>query len=318
MEHRTHWVVASENTTKQFAPESAQCRSAINSTMLASSRELEWTSLLLDHHRIEPDDTTFETRATPDQTIVVMVRGEQQLESFTHGMWRHATYHAGTVGLTPGGHVDRLRRRVGPRTRAFEKVNLYVPARVFAEAADHYRRAGSSVREPALNALAFADPLVAQAALALLDALACGAPDMYAESTAQWLATHLLLTHARCVKLAHAERTAGAMSDRRLARVLEMMSARSTESLTLAELAGEAGVSKFHFARLFRAKVGLTPHAVLARLRLEAVQTLLLGTDLDIKTIAARCGFTHASQLTTAFSRHFGMPPSRWRAAQRR
>lgn len=300
-----------------LAPSSYACREAITSTLVASSRALGWTGLLLDHHRITPDDRCFETLPTPDQTIVVMLGGEQQLEAFTGGLWRRATYRAGTVGLTPGGQVDRLRRLPARGGRPFDKVNLYIAADVLAGAAERYRRAGQAVRVPRLDALAFADPLLLHTAMSLRAAADAGAPDLYAQAAAQWLATHLLVRHARYLEPDRVSATAEAITDPRLARVLEMMSARMAEPLTLDELAAEGGISKFHFVRVFRRRTGRTPHAMLQALRLDAARRMLASGDLPVAVVACRCGFGTGQRLTTAFTRRFGLPPTRWRAAHR-
>jgi AraC family transcriptional regulator len=102
-----------------------------------------------------------------------------------------------------------------------------------------------------------------------------------------------------------------------LARVLELMSARLAEPLTLDELAAEAGISKFHFVRQFKLSVGMTPHALLATLRFDAARTLLSGTDLGVGIIASRCGYARGSQLNAVFAKRLGMAPLAWRRRQR-
>ena len=131
------------------------------------------------------------------------------------------------------------------------------------------------------------------------------------------MAAHIVCFHAGSVGPERLNLDAGLISDRRIARVLEMMSARLSDTLRLDELAAEAGVSKFHFVRLFRAKVGRTPHAFLVQLRLEAAQSMLAATDLEIGTIAEACGYRRDTELIAAFSRTFATTPARWRAAAR-
>ncbi len=268
---------------------------------------------MLDHHQVHASGETFETRATPDQTLVVMTRGQQDLESFRDGAWRHAAYGAGTVGMTPGGVTDRLRRRVSPKTSPFQKVNLYIPQQFFLAATEHYRRAGQRSSTLRLNALSFQDPTITSACLALLRAVRHGAPDLYAQSAVQWLAVHLLSVHGAWRAGDDRRRGPGPFTDRRLARVLDYMGTHVAEPLTLDELAGEAGVSKFHFCRLFRAATGLTPHAALVDLRLKEAKRLLLHTDLNVKEVASRCGFEHASHFATTFRRRFGSSPGAFR-----
>ena len=139
----------------RFSPASLRCSRSLPAKVLASSVDYGWTSALVEHHRVEPDGEPFETTPTPDQTIVVMLKGEQDIASFKAGTWRHAAYRSGTVGLTQGGLTDRLRRRPQKGSKAFEKVNLYIPQTVFRDAAEHNRRAGQRLANHTLAALAF-------------------------------------------------------------------------------------------------------------------------------------------------------------------
>ncbi len=300
-----------------FSQASLRCREALPSTTVATSLECGWTSVLVEHHRVEPRYEPFETSPTPDQTIVVMTRGEQDLASFNAGLWRHAVYRPGTIGMTPGGDIDRLCRRPRGTPAPFEKINLYIPQRFFRDAAEQYRRAGHRRQDRPLRALAFQDPMIAETVATLLRGMEAGAPDLYAEAATQWLATHLLAAHGRGIGLED-RRLPGTITDKRLARVLDAMSARFAEPLSLGDLAAEAGVSKFHFTRLFRAATGLTPHGFLVELRLDAGRALLTTTDLSVAVIAARCGFARAAYFGTAFTRRFGAAPTAFRSQGKR
>ena len=300
-----------------IAPQSFECHAALQSTLVASSRSVGWTSILVDHHRVVPSGEEFETAPTPDQTVVVMLKGEQHLEAFADGIWRRTVYEPGTVGTTPGHKTDRLRRHLKKQAAPFDKANLYLPHALLEQAADEYGRAGHRTRSLDLNALAFHDPLVCHTVKRLLEAMSDGGVDLYAAATARWLAAHLVCFHSDHADAERLTLDAGVISDRRIAGVLEMMSSRLSDPPSLDELAAEAGVSKFHFVRLFREKVGRTPHAFLVQLRLEAARSMLSATDLDVGTVAELCGYRRGSELISSFSRAFGTTPGRWRAAAR-
>jgi AraC family transcriptional regulator len=295
-----------------FSDASRQCRHVLPSTVVTSSETAGWTSVLVELHQGQASQEPFETRPTPDQTIVVMTRGKQELESFTGGSWRRAVYHVGTIGMTPGGEVDRLRRRM-TLAAPFEKANLYIPQRFFIETADYYRRAGHHPGPERLTALAMDDPLIGQTAAALVRAMRAGAADLYAETAMSWLAAHLLSAHASWEDLRDDRRSPGAISDPRLSRVLEYMKAHLSAPLTLERLAAEAYVSKYHFVRLFRARTGATPHAFLVELRMDAARHMLASTDLSVSAISARCGYGRPAHFGTAFTKRFGMPPTAYR-----
>ncbi len=293
-----------------FSPESTECGPALGSRIIRSSRACGWTSVLLDHHRVEPTYDAFETRPTPDQTIVVMLSGTQTIEAFGGGSWKAAPYHPGTVGMTPGGTVDRLRRRWRRGQVGFEKANLYVPQSLIQEAHEQYRRAGQGSADRPLQSLAFQDPLILHTVSSLLRGMQIGLPDIYAQTAACWLVTHLLSAHSGWTV---ETRRAPALSRARLDAVRDLVGARFAKPLTLDDLAVEAGISKFHFARLFRQETGTTPHAFILQVRLEAARRLLTDTDLRIKQIAARTGFRTVASLGAAFVRKHGVTPSAYR-----
>ena len=68
-------------------------------------------------------------------------------------------------------------------------------------------------------------------------------------------------------------------------------------SFTLESLAANAGMSKFHFLRSFRKYTGKTPFAMLDEIRCKEAAALLECTDLPVKIIAQRTGFTDASHM---------------------
>lgn len=304
---------ASEAHRPAYDPASLKCAASLPVRMIESSRDIAWTSLLLDHQEVVTADGEFDTSPTTDQTIVVMTSGEQRLEVYDRGRWRRAVYRPDSIGMTPGGTTDRLRRRVSPGAGQARKINLYIPRPVFDEAADHLGRAGRRRATVAPAALAHADGIFRTAALALLRASREEAPDLYAESFAAWAAVHLLTFLRQEDDAIHS----GPAVDRRLRRVLELIEHDFASPLTIDRLAAEANVSKFHFVRLFRRATGRTPHRWLIDRRLQAAKRMLETTDLPVAAIAGHCGFARPNHFATAFARGYAMTPGTCRALAR-
>lgn len=294
----------------RYADASVNCHAQQPSRTLVSSRDTGWTSLLVDCRRDGPGEDPFDTGPTPDQAIVVMAAGTQEVHSFAGGAWRRSVYRVGTIGLTPPDQVDRLRFRARKASGEVRKIMIYLPQPLMAEVNEHYRRAGQAAIEPRLDVLAYDDALLAQTAVNLVHAVQVGVDEFYAQTAAQWLAAHLLAYHSPWRGLEEDGRRPGVITHARLAAVIEHMSDHLGEPLTLQELADVAAVSKFHFARLFRSQTGVTPYAYLSRLRLENARRLLATTDEQISQIATRCGFRSASAFTARFAREFGEPPT--------
>jgi len=95
--------------------------------------------------------------------------------------------------------------------------------------------------------------------------------------------------------------------------VIEFISSHFAEPLTLEQLAAEACISKYHFVRLFRDRVGQSPHRYLAEIRLDAAQRMLISSELSIAEIALECGYSTATHFSTAFARRVGMSPTSFR-----
>jgi transcriptional regulator GlxA family with amidase domain len=94
-----------------------------------------------------------------------------------------------------------------------------------------------------------------------------------------------------------------------LRRACRFMEANLGDSLTLDDLAGAAGVSRFHFARLFRVSTGSSPMNYLMQQRIARSQLLLLRRDRSICDIAAALGFCDQSHFSRTFRRMTGQTP---------
>ncbi|MGH6965855.1 MAG: helix-turn-helix domain-containing protein [Phenylobacterium sp.] len=295
-----------------FSATSRHCEGSPAGALIANSDSAGWTSVLLEHRRLSVHVDPIETPPRQDVEIVVLARGDLELETFANGAWRGVDYRQGQCGVTPTQTPRRLRWSNPLAGRAPESLNLFIPPDVFRSAAEHFRRIGQSCPDQPVSELVRNDRVVAQAVATLLRAAQAGAADLYAESLVDWLAIHLLSPQG-----AHMEtsggRDPGVLLDRRLARVVEFMNAHFAEPLKLDRLAQEAGISKFHFARRFRESVGLTPHGFLLDLRLNRGRDLLAKTEESVTRIAAACGYERSGHFGAAFQRRFGETPTAYR-----
>jgi AraC-like DNA-binding protein len=93
--------------------------------------------------------------------------------------------------------------------------------------------------------------------------------------------------------------------------------ARADQELDLEQIAGEAGLSPFHFLRIFSAVLGVTPHQYLIRARLRRAARLLADEDRPITEIALDVGFADLSNFVRTFRRAAGVSPRGFRRAAR-
>ncbi|HWM45889.1 MAG TPA: AraC family transcriptional regulator [Xanthobacteraceae bacterium] len=90
---------------------------------------------------------------------------------------------------------------------------------------------------------------------------------------------------------------------------------RADEPLDLEGLAQGAGLSPFHFLRVFAKTIGITPHQYLIRSRLRRAARLLASEELPVTTVAYQSGFGDLSNFVRTFHRAAGVSPRGFRAA---
>jgi transcriptional regulator GlxA family with amidase domain len=86
-----------------------------------------------------------------------------------------------------------------------------------------------------------------------------------------------------------------------------------TGDLRVERLAEQAGMSPRSFARVYAARMGVTPARMVEKIRVEAVRRILEETDMPIKQVASACGFGQEDRLRRAFARQVGTTPAEYR-----
>ncbi|HET9447777.1 MAG TPA: AraC family transcriptional regulator [Steroidobacteraceae bacterium] len=105
---------------------------------------------------------------------------------------------------------------------------------------------------------------------------------------------------------------------RRAVETALWLDANAHEPVDLARAARQAGVSPFHFLRLFARIVGVTPHQYLLRSRLRRAARALAADDRSVSDIALDVGFADLSNFVRTFHRAAGLSPRSFRQAVRR
>lgn len=103
-----------------------------------------------------------------------------------------------------------------------------------------------------------------------------------------------------------------------LQRVLEHINADSAEPVSVDSLAALAGLSSYHFMRVFRNTTGRSPYRYYEEVRIEKAKELLASSQIPIAEIGQRVGFACASQFSKSFKRFVGCSPNTYRSGIRR
>ena len=104
---------------------------------------------------------------------------------------------------------------------------------------------------------------------------------------------------------------------RRAVETALWIDAHSHQQVDLEQAAGQAGISPFHFLRLFSSVLGVTPHQYLVRSRLRHAARLLADNDISITDVAYDVGFGDLSNFVRTFHRAAGVSPRRFREGSR-
>lgn len=136
--------------------------------------------------------------------------------------------------------------------------------------------------------------------------------NLYADSVANLLAVQLLREYST-YRLPAERRYVNGLTNKKLSLVLDLIESDLSEDLSLSTLAAAAGLSEYHFLRMFKQSTGMTPHQYVINQRVEKAKELLKKTDMSITEIAYLLGFSTPAHFTHHFRRKTGMTPSEMR-----
>jgi AraC family transcriptional regulator len=129
-----------------------------------------------------------------------------------------------------------------------------------------------------------------------------------ASSLAHLLARRLLVTY-RGIELPDAALPGSKLSETAIRMVRDFIEANLGTRITLEDLAALVHLSPFHFARCFKATIGLAPHQYVIARRMELAKRLLLTTTLNVSEIAWSIGYQNISHFRRLFTMHIGVRP---------
>jgi AraC family transcriptional regulator len=250
--------------------------------------------------------------ATPaDRHLVAIVlRNENVRFSLSGRVVHDGSVTAGALQVTEPGVVARCLFR-GP----YDVLHIHVPNALIAK----FSRELSGCDEGALHSgpVLAQDPVAERLGRALLAAEETGGAfgQLYADCITTAIVSRLLAP-TRHVGSGGRPKIAE-LARWRLRRVTEYVEANLAESVSLADLASAAGLTRMHFAAQFRAATGLPPHEYLLRRRIERAQEMLIADEESLVEIALAVGFQTQSHFTSVFKRFVGQPPRAWRQCYR-
>ena len=160
---------------------------------------------------------------------------------------------------------------------------------------------------PSFDASYFADPTLSERVRAAHTVLESNADSMQKECALVETIGELIIRHAS-VPNADGKALPTARSTAALRRVRELLEAEYARTVTISELAREAGLSTFHLIRVFRASFGLPPYKYLELVRIQQARRLIRH-GFPLTHVVHATGFSDQSHLTRYFKRIVGVTP---------
>ena len=267
-----------------------------------------------------------------------LLAGASLGDGYTAARWHNA--HDATTYRRPGHHTLSLYLAGGHQTYRTDQPALRgEPGKVCLLPADHESRwivggdqhfmhlyfdaeqlaplalrlLNREPRDLALPELTFvADPrlvrpLLAMAALDWRDPQA----RLQANALCHETLAQLLLVHAG---RAAGMRPRGGLAPAARRRIDDWIEAHLDQPISVGRLAAQAALSEHHFAHMFRASFGMTPHAWVLQRRMVRAKALLHGAA-SLEQIARACGLSSAAHLVRRFRAAMGITPGAYRRA---
>ena len=285
-------------------------RPAAPGRMLLSSAPAAWNGFHLEQHY----SSGFENNDvfTLNHVITLRLDSPVTLEAKRNGKFQQVRVMPGQINIYPA-HVPCSVRT----SDAGQFVLVSLDKQFVARAAHESGALDDYELVPAMGA---DDDLVRSLVLGLKSEAENGRDGsrVYAEALATTLAVHLIEKHS--TRVSRERENSSGLARFQLRRVSEFIHEHLAEEIPLGKLADLAGISAFHFARMFKKSTGLAPHQYLIRCRVKRAKELLLAPNASIADVAAQVGFCDQSHLAVHFKRVFGLTPkgfSRGTAYQR-
>ena len=224
--------------------------------------------------------------------------------------WVTHRIRKGSFFLTSGGAPYECRwRAVAPEP--FESMAVFIELPLLQLSLEEVY--GPDVAQARLRDLsAFTDVALDSLMERVRDELTRGqASPLFLQGMAQAIAIHLARNYGETVE--ESRSGCSSLPGYKLRQITDRIAAHVAEDFDLARLAAQAGLSKFHFQRLFKSAVGVSPSRYQINLRMNLARQLLRETKMSVVDVALEVGYANPSHFAQLFRRETGLSPSEYR-----
>lgn len=277
---------------------------------LTKSQGVAWRGVEMSVFSLRSEAEAFDMPAVSEPFIVWVAAGEAVTEERElGGAWVTSHIKPGSLFLTMAGAPYAFEwRRLSQEPLEVVLLLLNMPIfeaalrELYGERAQeaHFRNA-SGIEDPSLVALlaCLRAELVQQNASAL-----------FVRGMADAIAVHLARHY---VDVGASLLNGSSLPAFKLRLVTVWMSEHLAEPFSLAALANIAGISEYHFNRLFKKATGMPPSQYQIKLRIDTARRMLRETQASIVAIANDVGYANPSHFAQLFRKETGLTPSDYR-----
>ncbi|MEM7584729.1 MAG: AraC family transcriptional regulator [Acidobacteriota bacterium] len=270
-------------------------------------RPLASELLSLEYFEAEPGE--MPTEVFEQHHILINLKDEpHRVENWRAGEHRDFTFCRNEIVVTPAGVESGWRwyerSKVIVITLQPEKLERFAQSEL-----------GVLLTETQLeNVPQFLDPDLTDAGVMLYDALEqrIGSAVMF-ESLARVFLTKLVQRYGQ--ERDEERAFSASFTARHYKRVLDFVATHYGRGITLEDMAAEAGISPYHFARLFKQTIGQPPYQFVMAYRVEQAKKLMAEPTRPLADVAVSCGFSDQAHFSRTFKRFTGSTPTAWRKA---
>jgi len=271
-------------------------------SLLFTSAAFRWNGIIVEQHRLPPAEMPEHSVIGHGVSVNVGARPTSFAWTRARRGWDDRPTNPGQCRILTNGESHPSRW-----LQTYNEVSLVIDPRFVADIVED---APAADRTEFVSRHSVVDPVIVEYASMFLAELTADAPNgvIYAETLTVGLVLHLLANYGVAKPKAPTPR--GKLNSFQLRSVLECIESQLDSDVSLLTLARQAHISPFHFARLFRATVGVSPHQFVLRLRLERAVHFMKAGRMTLAQIAVACGFHDQPHFTRAFQRAFRTTPA--------
>lgn len=269
-------------------------------------RRDDWSNLIVE--RRTNGAGSHPSQAYPCNELIFMLAGRSIVKRTGEGCIEQCLATPGTAWTGPVGFYERADIEC-----PIDCLHMCLPPTMIA-----YSALADYDIDPAKVELSFAggfvDPTITHFAHAfsrLLTEPAKPTDRLFADGMTAALTAHLIAGYT--IDRWKPPARLPALDPRRLKRVIEYVDEHYAEPVTLDSLATEAGLSPFHFSRLFRDATGFTPHRYVTDRRIQAARKALERETSSLLEIAQESGFSSQDSFARIFRKNTGLTPRQYR-----